>query len=71
MDIVKNLKDYTKSTQDELFEEFLNEHLESVTCYEKIKNPEFILQSVKPLNDFLIYTNASPEVEARRLASRK
>ena len=69
MEIVKHLKDYTKTTQDEIFEEFLSEHLESITCYEKIKNPEFILESVKPVTDFLIYTNASPEVEARRLAS--
>ena len=71
MDIVKHLKDYTKSPQDELFEEFLNEHLETVSCSEKIENPNFIMQVNQPVNDFLIYTNSSPLVEARRLFCKK
>ena len=71
MDIVKHLKDYAKSSRDVLFEEFLNEHLESVACNEKIENPNFILQANQPVNDFLIYTNSSPLVEARRLFYKK
>ena len=71
MDIVKILKDYVKSPQEELFEEFLNEHLNSAMCSEEIKNPNFILQVNQPVNDFLIYTNSSPLVEARRLYYKK
>ena len=71
MDIVKILKDYTKSTKDLLFEEFLDEQLESLACREEIVNPAFIYETSKPINDFMLYSNDSPLVGARRLASRK
>ena len=71
MDVVKILKDYTKNTRDLLFEEFLDEQLDSLACHEEIVNPEFIYQTSQPVNDFMIYSNDSLLVGARRLASRK
>ncbi|MBO5949070.1 hypothetical protein J6Q66_09585 [bacterium] len=71
MDIAKILKDYTKNTRDLLFEEFLDEQLGSLACREEIVNPEFVYEKSKPVNDFMIYSNDSLLVGARRLASRK
>lgn len=71
MDVAKILKDYTKNTRDELFQEFLDEQLGSLVCYEEIKNPDFILEHAKPINDFMLYTNDSVLVGAKRLNCRK
>ena len=67
MEIVKLLKDYTKSPlQKELSEYYTNE-LDSTICVEKIKNKKFMIQYIQPINDFIIHTTAMPCVSARRM----
>ena len=67
MEIVKLLKDYSKSPlQKELSEYYTNE-LDSTLCVEKIKNKKFMIQYIQPINDFIIHTTAMPCVNARRM----
>ena len=67
MEIVKLLKDYSKSPlQKELSEYYTNE-LDSTICVEKIKNKKFMIQYIQPINDFIIHTTAMPCVNARRM----
>lgn len=67
MKIVKLLKDYIKSPQQKDLSEFLSEKLESTLCYEPIKNKKFMIQYIKPLNDFVIHTTALPCCDTRRM----
>lgn len=60
MKIVKILKDYSKTPLEQELSELFTNKLDSTLCYEKIKNKEFIIQHLKPLNDFIIYTTALP-----------
>ena len=67
MEIVKLLKDYSKSPlQKELSEYYTNE-LDSTICVEKIKNKKFMIQYIQPINDFIIHTTAMPCTNARRM----
>ena len=67
MKIVKLLKYYIKSPQQKDLSEFLSEKLESTLCYEPIKNKKFMIQYIKPLNDFVIHTTALPCCDTRRM----
>lgn len=68
MDIIKNLKDYSLTTQEKIFVSFLKENISSYSCVEKIANKEYIKEYVKPENDFLVYTTgvANPSLLLRR-----
>ncbi len=67
MEIVKLLKDYSKTPLEEKVNEYLSAMLDSSICYEQIKNKEFLLQYIKPLNDFIIHTTSIPGCDARRM----
>ena len=67
MEIVKLLKDYSKTPlQKELSVYYTNE-LDSTICIEKIKNKKFMLQYIQPINDFIIHTTAMPCTNVRRM----
>ena len=55
MDIIKNLKDYSLTTKEKIFVSFLKENLSSYSCVEKITNPEYVKEHLKPENDFVVY----------------
>ena len=67
MDIVKNIKDYGNSARDVLFQEFLEETLDSVVCSEKVVDRNCILDNSKPLHDFVVSSNEPANVYAKRL----
>ncbi len=58
MEIVKLLKDYSKTELEKNLSEYLSQKLDSSICVEQIRNKKFLLEYVKPINDFLIYTTA-------------
>lgn len=67
MKIVKLLKDYSRTPQQANLTKYLAQELESTICYEPIKNRDFMVKYVQPLNDFVIYTTALPCCDARRV----
>ena len=67
MEIVKLLKDYSKTPLEKSINEFLSNNLDSTICREPIKNRDFLIQYIKPINDFIIHTNEMPYSECRRL----
>lgn len=67
MEIIKTLKDYTNSPLGKGLYDYMINTLDSVTCREPIKNIEFMLQYVKPVHDFVIYTNAKYGANSKRL----
>ena len=67
MEIVKLLKDYSKTPLEKELSEYFTQELDSTVCVEKIRNKKFMLQYVQPLNDFVIYTTALPCVDAKRV----
>ncbi len=67
MEIIKILKDYSKTPLEEKMNEYLSNTLDSTICVEPIKNKEFMLQYVKPLHDLVIHTTAIPCCDARRM----
>ncbi|MBQ8475953.1 hypothetical protein IJ531_02715 [bacterium] len=67
MEIVKLLKDYSKTPLEEKMNEYLSGSLDSTICVEPIKNKEFLLQYIKPLNDFIIHTTSVPCCDTRRM----
>ena len=58
MEIVKLLKDYSKTELEKNLSEYLSQKLDSSICVEQIRNKKFLLEYVEPINDFLIYTTA-------------
>ena len=68
MDIIKNLKDYSLTTQQKIFASFLKENISSYSCSEKITNKAFLKKHFSPENDFLIYCTgvADPRLLLRR-----
>lgn len=58
MEIVKLLKDYSKTELEKNLSEYLSQKLDSSICVEQIRNKKFLLEYVKPINDFLIYTTS-------------
>ena len=67
MEFIKLLKDYSKTPLEEKMNEYLGSVLDTTICTEKIKNKDFILQYIKPVNDFIISTTALPCADARRM----
>ncbi len=67
MRIVKKISDYDLNQAQKAFAEFFEGKTANTGCSEKILNPEFLSEYVRPKNDFLIYTTAQPGSEARRL----
>lgn len=68
MDIVKNLKDYTLTTQQKIFASFLKENISSYSCSEKITNKSYLKKYCSPENDFVVYATgvADPRLLLRR-----
>ena len=66
MDIVKILNDYSKTPLENKLNEYLTSSLDSTICYEPIKNKEFIMQYMKPINDFVIYTTSLPCCDVKK-----
>jgi hypothetical protein len=68
MDIVKNLKDYGWSTQQQIFASYLRENISSYSCSEKITNQEYVKEYLSPENDFTMYATgvADPNLLFRR-----
>ena len=69
MEIIKLLKDYSKTPLEEKLNEYLSSSLDSTICAEPVKNKEFMIQYIKPINDFIIHTTALPCCDARRMLS--
>lgn len=67
MEIIKLLKDYSKTPLQEQLSNYFTQELDCVICAEKIKNKKFMIQHLKPLNDFIIYTTAFPCADVRRV----
>ncbi|MDD3435699.1 MAG: hypothetical protein PHC64_00950 [Candidatus Gastranaerophilales bacterium] len=68
MDVVKNLKDYSFTTEQRIFASFLRENVNSYSCSERITNPDFLVHYCAPENDFTIYATgvADPRLLLRR-----
>ena len=67
MEIIKLLKDYSKTPLEEKMNEYLSSTLDSTICREPIKNKDFLIQYFKPINDFIIHTTAIPCCDAKRM----
>ncbi len=67
MEIVKLLKDYAKTPLEKELSEYFTQELDSTICCEKIKNKDFMVQYIQPINDFIIHTTALPCTNARRM----
>ena len=67
MEIVKLLKDYSKTPLEKELNDYFTQELDSTICVEKIKNKKFMIQYVKPLNDFIVHTTALSGANARRM----
>ena len=67
MEIVKLLKDYANTPLEQELSQYFTQELDSTICVEKIKNKKFLIQYVKPINDFIIHTTALPCANARRM----
>jgi len=67
MRIVKKISDYDLHEGQKIIADFVEKNAESSACTQKILNPEFLSEYIRPKHDFLIYTNAQPGSEARRI----
>lgn len=67
MEIIKLLKDYAKTPLQAELGEYFTQELDSTICAEKITNKKYLIQYVKPINDFIIHTTALPCSNARRM----
>lgn len=67
MEIIKLLKDYAKTPLEQELSDYFTQELDSSICVEKIKNKKFLIQYIKPINDFIIHTTALPSTNARRM----
>ena len=67
MEIVKLLKDYSKTPLEQELSNYFTQELDSTICVEKIKNKKFMIQYVKPINDFIVHTTALSGANARRI----
>ena len=67
MRIVKNITDYGLNEAEQAFAEYVEDRTYNSGCADKILNPQFISEYIRPKNDFLIYNSSLPCVEARRL----
>ena len=67
MQIVKLIKDYANSPLQAQLGGYLAQTFDSAICFENIKNKQFLIQYLKPVNNFIIHTTAMPCTEARRM----
>lgn len=67
MEIIKLLKDYSKTPLEKELSDYFSQELDTTICVEKIKNKKFLIQHVKPLNDFIIHTTALSGASIRRM----
>lgn len=67
MEIVKLLTDYAKTPLEKELGDYFTQKLDSSICVEKIKNKDFMLQYIKPLNDFIIHTTALPCTNTKKM----
>lgn len=67
MRIVKKISDYNLNEGQKIVADFVEQRAESAVCSQKILNPEFLSEYIRPKHDFLIYTTAQPGSEARRI----
>lgn len=67
MEIIKLLKDYAKTPLEQELSDYFTQELDSSICVEKIKNKKFLIQYIKPINDFIIHTTALPSTNTRRM----
>ena len=67
MEFIKLLKDYSKTPLEEELNDFFTQKFDSSICREPIRNKEFLIKHVMPVNDFIIYTTALPCCDARRM----
>ena len=67
MEIVKLLTDYAHTPLEQELSKYFTQELDSITCVEKIKNKKFMIQYIKPINDFIIHTTAMPCTNTRRI----
>ena len=67
MEIIKILKDYSKTPLEKELSEYFSQEFDSTICREPIKNKAFMIQHLQPLNDFIIHTTAYPCCDARRM----
>ena len=67
MEIIKILSDYSKTPLESDLSKYFSQELDTTICAEKIKNKNFIIKYVQPLNDFIIHTTALPCCDVRRM----
>ena len=67
MEIIKLLKDYSKTPLEKELSNYFAQELDSTICVEKIKNKKFLIKYIQPINDFIIHTTALPGASARRM----
>ena len=67
MEIVKLLKDYSKTPLEKELSDYFSQELDTTICVEKIKNKKFMIQYIQPINDFIIHTTALPCTNTRRM----
>ena len=67
MEIIKILKDYSKNPLENKMYEYLSSSLDSTLCREPIKNKNFMIQYIKPLNDFIISSTAMAFADTKKV----
>ena len=67
MEIVKILKDYAKTPLEKELNQYFSQEIDSTICVEKIKNKDFLIKYIQPLNNFIIHTTALPCCDCRRM----
>jgi len=67
MEIVKLLKDYSKTPLEKELSDYFTQKLDSSICVEKIKNKNFMIKYIQPINDFIIHTTAKPCTNTKRI----
>ena len=67
MEIVKILKDYAKTPLEKELNQYFSQEIDSTICVEKIKNKDFLIKYLQPLNNFRIHTTALPCCDCRRM----
>ena len=67
MEIIKILKDYSKTPIEKELSSYFSQEFDTTICREKIKNKDFMIKYIQPLNDFIIHTTAMPCCDTRRM----
>ena len=67
MEIIKLLKDYSKTPLEAELNDYFTQEFDSSICREPIRNKEFLIQYVMPINDLIVHTTAIPCCEPKRL----